>query len=129
MRTLFEFDYDDFTLVDYQSHPRIAAPIAVKRGRREHMTAPRIAYVVAMDARRLIGRDNTLPWRLPDDMRWFREQTLGKPVDARCDLYSLGMVFYEMLTGTRPYQGGDACKYLVLFRHGEPLKIVSACTL
>lgn len=43
------------------------------------MTAPRIAYVVAMDARRLIGRDNALPWRLPDDMRWFREQTMGKP--------------------------------------------------
>ena len=43
------------------------------------MTAPRIAYVVALDANRLIGRDNALPWRLPDDMRWFREQTLGKP--------------------------------------------------
>jgi dihydrofolate reductase len=40
---------------------------------------PRIAYVVAMDENRLIGRDNALPWRLPDDMRWFREQTLGKP--------------------------------------------------
>ena len=43
------------------------------------MLSPRIAYVVAMDANRLIGRDNALPWRLPDDMRWFRAQTLGKP--------------------------------------------------
>ena len=40
---------------------------------------PRIAYVVAMDDNRLIGRDNDLPWRLPDDMAWFRRQTLGKP--------------------------------------------------
>lgn len=40
---------------------------------------PRIAYVVAMDENRLIGRDNDLPWRLPDDMRWFREQTIRKP--------------------------------------------------
>jgi dihydrofolate reductase len=40
---------------------------------------PRIAYVVAMDDNRLIGRNNDLPWRLPDDMRWFREQTMGKP--------------------------------------------------
>lgn len=40
---------------------------------------PRIAYVVAMDENRLIGRDNDLPWRLPDDMRWFRERTMGKP--------------------------------------------------
>lgn len=40
---------------------------------------PRIAYVVAMDENRLIGRDNDLPWRLPDDMSWFRRQTIGKP--------------------------------------------------
>lgn len=43
------------------------------------MSKPRIAYVVAMDDNRLIGRDNDLPWRLPDDMRWFRERTMGKP--------------------------------------------------
>ena len=43
------------------------------------MTSPCIAYVVALDANRLIGRDNALPWRLPDDMRWFRAQTMGKP--------------------------------------------------
>ena len=40
---------------------------------------PRIAFVVAMDENRLIGRDNDLPWRLPDDMGWFRRQTMGKP--------------------------------------------------
>lgn len=40
---------------------------------------PRIAYVVAMDDNRLIGRNNDLPWRLPDDMKWFREKTMGKP--------------------------------------------------
>lgn len=38
-----------------------------------------ISYVVAMDENRVIGRDNDLPWRLPDDMRWFREKTMGKP--------------------------------------------------
>ena len=43
------------------------------------MPSPRIAFVVAMDDNRLIGRDNALPWRLPDDMAWFREVTLGKP--------------------------------------------------
>lgn len=42
-------------------------------------STPRVAYVVAMDDNRLIGRDNDLPWRLPDDMAWFRRQTMGKP--------------------------------------------------
>ncbi len=39
----------------------------------------RIAFIVAMDENRLIGRDGGLPWRLPDDMTWFREHTVGKP--------------------------------------------------
>lgn len=33
------------------------------------------------------------------------EQAQGNPVDHRADLYNLGIVFYEMLTGHPPYQG------------------------
>lgn len=33
-----------------------------------------------MDKNRLIGANNRLPWRLPDDMKWFVQQTMGKPV-------------------------------------------------
>jgi eukaryotic-like serine/threonine-protein kinase len=36
------------------------------------------------------------------------EQAQGQRVDARTDLYSLGVMFYEMLTGQRPYLGRSA---------------------
>ncbi len=39
-----------------------------------------ISLVVAMDRERGIGQDNRLPWRLPADIAWFREVTMGKPM-------------------------------------------------
>jgi dihydrofolate reductase len=39
-----------------------------------------ISIVVAVAENGVIGRDNALPWRLPDDLRRFKELTLGKPI-------------------------------------------------
>jgi serine/threonine-protein kinase len=36
------------------------------------------------------------------------EQFLGTEVDARSDLYSVGIIAYELLTGQRPFMGSDA---------------------
>lgn len=48
-------------------------------GSAEPMRA-RIALVAAMDRNRAIGRDNQLPWRLPDDLKRFKALTLDQTI-------------------------------------------------
>jgi len=48
------------------------------------------------------------------------EQVTSKSIDARADIYALGVVFYEMVTGRKPYQADTPMA--VLFKHtSEPL--------
>ena len=39
-----------------------------------------LSLIWAMAENRVIGRDNSLPWRLPNDMRHFMKTTMGRPV-------------------------------------------------
>ena len=41
---------------------------------------PVISMIAAMTDERVIGIENRLPWKLPSDMKWFRQHTLGKPI-------------------------------------------------
>lgn len=40
----------------------------------------KLALIVAVAQNRVIGRDNKLPWYLPNDLKYFKQTTLGKPV-------------------------------------------------
>ncbi len=41
---------------------------------------PRIALIAALSENGVIGADNRLPWRLPADLKHFKQVTMGKPL-------------------------------------------------
>jgi serine/threonine protein kinase/Flp pilus assembly protein TadD len=61
----------------------------------------------------LIG---TVPYMSP-------EQVLGRELDHRTDLFSLGVVLYEMTSGRRPFQGETATETLLQIARDEPKPI------
>ncbi len=48
------------------------------------------------------------------------EQVLGRPLDGRADLFSLGAVLYELLTGVRPFAGESVTTIMYRIVHETP---------
>ncbi len=44
------------------------------------MKDKRITLIAAMDQNNLIGKGNSLPWNLPADLKFFKQQTVGKTI-------------------------------------------------
>jgi len=51
------------------------------------------------------------------------EQIRGKPLDARSDIYALGIVAFEMFTGKLPFQGRNAQEMMIARLRSQPIAI------
>jgi serine/threonine protein kinase len=56
------------------------------------------------------------------------EQALGRQVDARTDIFSLGVVLYEMLSGKKPFLGESVTEILLQIVMNEPRDISAAAS-
>jgi serine/threonine protein kinase len=55
------------------------------------------------------------------------EQAQGFPVDARADLYSLGVVLFELLAGRPPFQANSAVSLLIAHVSEQPPRLADIC--
>ena len=55
----------------------------------------RLSIIVAVSQNNVIGRDNQLPWHIPEDFAWFKHHTRGHPV-------LMGRKTYESIGRTLP---------------------------
>jgi serine/threonine protein kinase len=56
------------------------------------------------------------------------EQAAGKSVDHRSDLWSLGVILYEMLSGEKPYKGSSHHEILAAIMQDDPVPLKEVCT-
>lgn len=68
-----------------------------------------ISLLLAMDRNRVIGLNNDLPWRLPKDLRFFKEKTTGQTI-------IMGRKTFESMGGALPNR-----KNVVLTSSQKPL--------
>ena len=75
----------------------------------------KISFIVAASENNVIGKDNQMPWHLPDDMKWFKKHTTG------CDVIMGKKTFYSL-----PYRPLPKRKNIVITRGNE---VIEGCIM
>ncbi len=76
--------------------------------------APEMSTAVATEPMTMEGQVvGTVPYMSP-------EQLEGKPLDGRSDIFSLGVILYEMATGNRPFRGQTALSVISAILKDDP---------
>ncbi len=77
--------------------------------------------IVDFGLARLLGTESTVSSGLVGTLAYMSpEQIEGKVVDGRSDIYALGLILYEMFTGTAPFLGENAIALALKQVHGVP---------
>ncbi|MGQ0605164.1 MAG: protein kinase domain-containing protein [Anaerolineales bacterium] len=90
-----------------------AAPVATATA----LTAKLTDFGLALDVSRLTPSS---PLLVGTVFYLAPEQALGEPVDGRADLYSLGVLLYELTTGVLPFTGDDPLAVITQHLHTPP---------
>jgi len=78
----------------------------------------------AVTAEQVLSEFKTAPGLIMGTVNYMSpEQALGKPVDARSDIWSSGIIIYEMVAGTTPFRGSTSAHTIVQILEKQPASL------